>query len=244
MNNKRIQIGVAGLLVLALLRLGWIFHQRSQPVPAPKQQAAYSSNLDDYVVPHKLYSWDLKSAKKDLAGKTVWISAGNALPYYRYSAGQASLQAKAGLLAPLEKLEVRDVVLQRAPAALHPGQIVVVKYEIMAVFHRSGEPGEYAFSIGTAVGDSYNFTVNQEIFIDDPHNLYKHWPAEVWTAIDRREVKAGMSELQAGFSLGTNASITSGDYGNRTIEYANAGKPVTVTFANNKAVQIVPRRAL
>jgi hypothetical protein len=243
MNYKRIQIGVAGLLVLALLRLGWIYHQRSQPVPAPKQQIAYSSNLDDYVVPHKLYSWDLKSAKKDLAGKTVWVSAGNALAYYRY-AGQASLQAKAGLLAPLEKLEIRDVVLQRAPAALHPGQIVVVKYEVLAVFHRPGDSGEYAFSIGTAVGDSYNFTVNQEIFIDDPHDLYKHWPAEVWTAIDHHEVKNGMSEIQAGFALGITANITSGDYGNRTIEYANAGKPVTVTFANNKAVQIVPGRAL
>ncbi|HET6843964.1 MAG TPA: hypothetical protein VFK06_20150 [Candidatus Angelobacter sp.] len=243
MNYKRIQIGVAGLLVLALLRLGWIYHQRSQPVPAPKQQVAYSSNLDDYVVPHKLYSWDLKSAKKDLAGKTVWVSAGNALPYYRY-AGQASLQAKTGLLAPLEKLEVRDVVLQRAPAALHPGQIVVVKYEVLAVFHRPGDSGEYAFSIGTAVGDSYNFTVNQEIFIDDPHDLYKHWPAEVWTAIDHHEVKNGMSEIQAGFALGITANITSGDYGNRTIEYANAGKPVAVTFANNKAVQIVPGRAL
>jgi hypothetical protein len=243
MNYKRIQIGVAGLLVLALLRLGLIYHQRSQPVPAPKQQIAYSSNLDDYVVPHKLYSWDLKSAKKDLAGKTVWVSAGNALAYYRY-AGQASLQAKAGLLAPLEKLEVRDVVQQRAPAALHPGQIVVVKYEVLAVFHRPGDSGEYAFSIGTAVGDSYNFTVNQEIFIDDPHDLYKHWPAEVWTAIDHHEVKNGMSEIQAGFALGITANITSGDYGNRTIEYANAGKPVTVTFANNKAVQIVPGRAL
>ncbi|HLY99976.1 MAG TPA: hypothetical protein VKT33_13030 [Candidatus Angelobacter sp.] len=244
MTSKHIQIGIAVLLALALLRVGWSYHQRSQPVPAPKQQVTYSSNLDDYVRPHKLYSWDLKSAKKDLAGKTVWISAGNALAYYPYSAGQTSLRAKAGLLAPLEKIEIRDVVLQRAPAALHPGQIAVVKYEILAVFHRSGEPGEYAFSIGSAVGDSYNFTVNQEIFIDDPHDLYKHWPVEVWTAIDHHEVKNGMSELQAGFALGTNANITSGDYGNRTIEYANAGKPVAVTFANNKAVQIVPGRAL
>jgi hypothetical protein len=30
----------------------------------------------------------------------------------------------------------------------------------------------------------------------------------------------------------------SGDYGWRTLQYANNGKPVTVTFENDKAVEI------
>ena len=33
-------------------------------------------------------------------------------------------------------------------------------------------------------------------------------------------------------------SADGGDYGNRTIEFANAGKPVTVMFEKNKATTI------
>jgi len=34
--------------------------------------------------------------------------------------------------------------------------------------------------------------------------------------------------------------VGSGDYGNRVIEYTNNGKPVTVAFSGNKAMQITP----
>ena len=52
-----------------------------------------------------------------------------------------------------------------------------------------------------------------------------------------------MSELQASFALGTNISSDGVEYGNRTIEYANAGKPVTVVFEKNKAVTVTPGKA-
>ena len=244
--RKRIQIGMAVLLVAAGLRVAWVFYIRSQPAPPLKpQQETYSGNEDDYVVPHKIFPYDVKSAKKELAGKTVWVSAGNLLNYYPYAGGHAALDRKAGVLAPLEKLEIRDVTLQRAPVSLKPGQIAIVRHQIMAVFHKVDEPGNatYAVDIGSATGDDYHFTVNEEFFIDDPHQLYKHWPKDVWDAISRREAKAGMNELQVGFALGTSASADPGSYGNRTIEYTNAGKPVTVTFSNNRVVQIAPGRA-
>ena len=60
----------------------------------------------------------------------------------------------------------------------------------------------------------------------------------MWTAIDQHQAKQGMSELQASFALGANISASEGDYGNRTIEFANAGKPVTVTFEKNKATTV------
>src|ERR1700682_2900014 len=233
--KKTLQIGVAVLLVASALRLAWIFYQRSQPAQVPKaQQVTYSSNQDDYVVPHKIYAYDLKSAKKELVGKTVWVIAGNVLYYYPYSSGGASLQHKAGVLVPLEKLDIRDIVLQKTSSAPRPGEFVVVRQQVMAVFRKADQPATYAVGIGTAVGGNYNFVANQEFFVDDPHELYKHWPPEVWRAIDHHEAKTGMRELQAGFALGTSATAGAGDYGNRVMEYTNAGKPVTVTFSGNK----------
>ena len=52
-----------------------------------------------------------------------------------------------------------------------------------------------------------------------------------------------MSELQAGFALGTSGSVDSDKYGDRTIEFSNAGNPVTVTFEKNKAVQVTQGKA-
>jgi hypothetical protein len=238
--KKKIQIGVAVLLVASALRLAWIFYQRSQPAQLPKsQQVTYSSNQDDYVVPHKIYGYDLKSVKKELVGKTVWVSAGNSLYYYPYASGGAS-QHKAGLLAPLEKLAIQDVILQKISATPQVGQFVVEQEQVMAVFRKAGQPATYVVGIGTSVGGNYKIMANQEFFIDDPHELYKHWPPDVWEAIDHHEAKTGMSELQVGFALGTSATAGAGDYGNRVMEYTNAGKPVTVTFSGNKAAQVVP----
>jgi len=114
----------------------------------------------------------------------------------------------------------------------------VVQKQIMAVFEKAGEPGTFAASFGTNTGDDYAFNANDIFFFEDPHELYKHWPADIWSAVDQHQAKQGMSELQASFALGSNMSADGGDYGNRTIEFANAGKPVTVTFEKNKATTI------
>src|SRR5258708_31343828 len=145
----------------------------------------------------------------------------------------------------MEKLEISGLFVQGGPGGLKRGKIAIVRRQIMGVFHEVDKPGNatYAVDIGSATGDDYHFTVNEEFFIDDPHQLYKHWPKDVWDAISRREAKAGMNELQVGFALGTSASADPGSYVNRSIEYTNAGKPVTVTFSNNRAVQIAPGRA-
>lgn len=233
--NKGILIVVVVLMVAALVGLGWIVAHRSQPAPASGPPSiAYSSNQDDYVFPHKIYAYDLRSAKKELAGKTVWVKPDNSLSYYQYGSG---LQHKAGVLASLEKLEIQDLALQKTSgAATHVDQIVIVKYEAVAVFRKAGQPATYVVPIG---GGS-QFRLNEEFFIDDPHELYKHWPPDVWTAIDRHEARPGMSELQVSFALGASSSSGGGPYGNRTMKYANAGNPVSVRFAGNKAVEIVP----
>jgi hypothetical protein len=122
--------------------------------------------------------------------------------------------------------------------------VAVIQKQVMAVFERAGEPGSYAVSIGTNMGDNYSFpSVNDMFFFEDPHELYKHWPADIWSAIEQHQAKQGMNELQAAFALGADASVGPGDYGNRTVEYANNGKPVTLIFEKNKATSVTEGKA-
>jgi hypothetical protein len=241
--RKRVRIILIIGIVLVVARTAYIFYERRQPLPQPKQER-YSSNLDDYVTPPKIFPYDLKSANKELDGKTVWVRSGNFVPYYRYSPAShsAELKHQTGLLPPLEKLQIKDVVLQKMPASLKEGQVSVVQKQFLAVFDIPGEKGTFAAPVGTAVGDDSNFTANDVFFFADPHELYKHWPADIWKAIDQHQAKVGMSELQAGFALGTSANVSSGDYGNRTIEYTNGSSPVKVTFENNQAVSVEPEK--
>src|SRR6185437_11856801 len=78
-SRKRLQIILIIGILLVVARTAYIFYERRQPVPQPKQET-YSSNLDDYVTPPKIFPYDLKSANKELDGKAVWVKAGNAVP--------------------------------------------------------------------------------------------------------------------------------------------------------------------
>jgi hypothetical protein len=244
--RKRIQIFLIIALVLGGLRVAWIFYERRQPVgPAAENKPTYSSNGDDYVHLPKIYSYDLASANRDLTGKTVWVRGGYTVPYYAYdpASGEVDLKHQKGLLPPLAKLQIQKVIVQRIPAQLKPGEVSVVQKQAFAIYKRAGSPTHEAVSIATVNGDDFTLTANETFFFADPHELYKHWPAETWAAIDRHEAKPGMSELQAGLALGTSASAGSGDYGNREIEYTNGGHPVKVSFQNNRATSVTPEAA-
>ena len=244
--KKKLQISLLVFVVLAGIRAGFMFYSRHNEGEGPKKaQPTYSTNQDDYVTPRKIFPYNVESAKKELAGKPVWVKTGNILPYYPYDNATQSVnfKRKIGLLPPLAKLQVKDVVLQKVPVALEVGQVSVVHKQIMAVFEKAGEPGAFAVAFGTNTGDDYVFNANDVFFFEDPHELYKHWPADVWAAVDQHEAKQGMSELQASFALGTNMSSDGAEYGNRTIEFANAGKPVTVVFEKNKATTVTQGKA-
>jgi hypothetical protein len=241
--RKRLQIILIIFVVLAALRTAYIFYERRQPLPSEKKET-YSSNLDDYVTFPKVYPFDLKSANKELDGKTVWVKAGNAVAYYRYNktTHTADLSHQAGLLPPLAKFQISDVIQQKMPRSLQAGQVAVVQKQVLAVFELQEKQGTFAAPIGSAVGDNFNFTANDLLFFADPHELYKHWPPDVWTAIDQHQAKAGMNEIQVSLALGTAGSIGVGDYGNRTNEYTNNGTPVKVTFEKNRAVSVEPEK--
>ena len=243
--KKKLQISLLVFIVIAGIRVGFILYARRDTGEGPKKaETTYSSNMDDYVTPHKIFPYNVESAKKELGGKPMWVKSGNVLPYYPYDAAAHSVNFKrqAGVLPPVARLEVKDVVLARDATPPKVGEVTVVQKKIIAVFEKAGEPGTFAAAIGSNTSDDYTFTVNDNFFFEDPHQLYKHWPADTWSAIDQHQAKQGMSELQASFALGADMSASEGDYGNRTIEFANAGKAVTVTFEKNKATTVTQRK--
>lgn len=228
---KRTQIILVILLVIALIRVAFIFYDRMHETETPKSQpvSRYKVTLDDYVTPKKLFPYDLKSAR-ELVGKSVWVRVGNKLAYYSYRPAThgVDFSRRSGLLGPLEKVEIKDVI----------GQKVHGQSQVMAIFVKPDANAEYAVSIGTVDQGYYTFNINDIFFIEDPHGLYNHWPAEVWNAIDHHEARTGMNELQVSFALGADMRATAGDYGNRTVEYTNAGKVTTVVFSDNHAVTV------
>ena len=241
--KKRLGITFILFAVVGAIQVGYMWYSRRDTgTPQKKAEPTYSTNQDDYVTPHRIFPYNVESAKKEMVGKPVWVKSGNQVPYYRYDAAAHTVNFKqsAGLLAPVAKLQVKDVTLQRQPVTLKPGEVAVVRKQIMAVFEQAEEPGLYAASIGTNTGDDFTFNVNELLFFDDPHELYKHWPPEIWEAIDKHEGKEGMSELQAAFAFGASGSSDSDKIGDRTVEFSNAGKPVTMTFEKNKAVKVTP----
>ena len=231
-SRKKLQVVLLIALVLAGGRAAYIVYERYQErkeAEKPKQQEVL--NADYYVNPRRLRPYDLKSAR-ELTKQPVWVKVGYGNTFYPYDVARrkADFAHEAGTLPPLQKLQIQDVVTDVAPNA--PGKQLLARFEL------DGKP--YAVPIGVVQDGDFRIYSDDMFFIQDPHDLYKHWTADVWKAIESHEVRPGMNELQTGFALGLGVPQGSGNYGSRTLHYANGGKPITVTFRNDKAVEIVP----
>src|ERR1700756_283682 len=129
--RRRIQWLLLAALAIATLRAGYIFYQRHQDQLAIEQRkkardAGYS-NPDYYVNPKKLYPYDLKSAKQ-LTQQPVWVKEGYRYTYFPYQPAtkHVDFAHDAGLLGPIEKLDIKDVVLAGNTVSGQPKQMVAV----------------------------------------------------------------------------------------------------------------------
>lgn len=230
--KQKIQIVLAIGIALAAIRLAWIFYERHEDATRPAVKQTRQLSPDYYVVPKKLYPYDLKSAKQ-LMQQPVWVKVGYAYAYFPYNPAShhADLSHEAGKLLPLQRLEIKDIVTGVAPD--DPG-----RRHVLATFSQGDK--YYAATIGTEHDGDYKFLSDDMFFIEDPHQLYKHWPADVWQAIDQHQVKPGMSSLQADFAIGIGLLEPGGDETNRTLDYPNGGNPIAISYRDGKAVEIRP----
>jgi hypothetical protein len=163
------------------------------PIRLKKPDGGAALNPDYYVVPKKLYPYDLKSAKQ-LTQQPVWVREGYRFTYYPYdrTRHRTDFAHEAGLLLPIQKLEIKDVITDTAPHSAH-------LHQVMAVFELEGKT--YAVPIGSQVGDSYQIYSDEMFFIQDPHELYKHCrPRSGHPSSNTRS--PGMNEFQAYFAIG------------------------------------------
>ena len=230
--GSKIQFVLAIALLIAAARVGDIYYQRSH-APKPAKKAIPPLDPDFYVLPKKLYPYDLKSAQQ-LTKQPVWAKVGYSYTYCRYDRARhrTDFAHPAGLLLPIEKVQITDVVTDKAPDSEGERQI-------MAVFDKDGKT--YAFSVGFVKGNDYHFYSDSMLFIQDPHDLYKDWPAAIWQAIDKHQAALGMSELQSDLAIGLGIPLRNGDAGNRTVSYPNGGHPLLITYQDGKAVKIKPQ---
>jgi hypothetical protein len=234
--KQRIQLALALAVAVAGARAGYILYQRHEDyVAAQKQEqakAAGFSNADYYVTPKKLYPFDLKSAKQ-LTQQPVWTKEGYRYTYYPYDAARkrTDFAHEAGLLLPIERLEIKDVETEIGPGAEK-------RRQMMAVFQKEGK--SYAVPIGFESEDRYKIYSDEIFYVEDPHELYKHWPADVWQAVAQHEVKPGMNELQADFAVGMGVPDAGDSSHEKTVRYPNGGKPLVVIYSGGKAVEINP----
>jgi len=227
-NAKIIQLVLLVAIVAAGIRLYFYFRDR-QTAFAPEKKPEVALDPDYYVTPKKLHPQDLKDAK-ELTRQPVWVRDGYRYAYYAYS-GHSDFSKPAGTLGPLEKLAIKDVVLDRTPGS-------ATQKQVMAVFEKDGK--RYAFPIGIDDNGNYKIYSDEMLFIQEPHELYKHWPADVWKDIDNHQVKPGMNEIQATFAIGSGAPEGTGLSNPRVVDFPDNGHPLRITFTNGKATDIQP----
>jgi hypothetical protein len=232
--RHKLQLALLVAMVVAGLRVGYILYQRHEDtVAAEKQKQAANlgySNPDYYVNPKKLHPFDLKSAKQ-LTQQPVWVKEGFRYTYYLYDAANKKVDFghDAGLLLPIEKLEIKDIVTAKFPAAAQ-------RLQVMAMFQKEGKT--YAVPIGYEADEQYKIYSDEIFFVEDPHDLYKHWPADVWQAVEQHQVKAGMNEMQADFAIGMGVPDAGSSSYEKTVRYTNGGKPLVIVYHDGKAAEI------
>jgi len=228
--KQRIQIALGLALVVAGIRAGYILYQRREDYLAAQKveqakKAGYA-NADYYVTPKKLRPYDLKSAMQ-LTEQPVWVKEGYRYTYYRYVPVVVDFVHEAGLLGPLERVEIKDVMAVPAPGG---------RKQVVATFEK--DEHSYAVPIGFESEGQYKIYSDEMFYVEDPHELYKHWPADVWQAVARNEVKPGMNELQADFAVGMGVPDAGASSNEKTVRYPNGGKPLVVIYRGGKASEV------
>lgn len=246
-NGKKAALAATAIVVLAVgVRVGLLYRERH--APAVQTEAPEKTKLpDDAYVFLKKKRPSSMADLKDLYGTTVWMSAGGQMEFYPVDGRRAEYSKSAGTLLGAQPLLITGAVEQVAPKSA-TFRIPAGDRQVLLTFKlppSAQGPGQgdklFALPVGYYQDGQYTFVTDELFFYDDPHQLYKHWGAANWDAIDHHRALPGMSESQVQMALGQVSESGSQDFGNRTVTYNNLGHPVDVTFVKDHATSITPR---
>jgi len=245
-NGVKVALASVAAFVLAIgVEVAWLHHKHVVDENAPavtKDSGSHVKiNEDDLVFLKKQHPDSLKD-ERELIGKTLWVSAGDQMDYYKATGKHVDYSKPVGTLKGAEPLVIKDVFEQvppktgRAVARITPGQRHVL---LAFTMPKSDDPKQlYAVPVGHYADGMYEFLTDEIFFYDDPHELYKHWGAETWAHIDKHEVVPGMTENQCMMALGQVIDPHGDTVGERSVTYNNGGHPITVEFRGGKAVKV------
>ena len=227
-------IPTAIMLVIASIYMFTIWKKRQNPgvVGQPEQKVT----MDDVAVVRMEFPAHFDDLK-DLEGKSVWMKNGFTMPYFPYTDGKVDFKKRAGVIPPLQKLDIKKAVKAAVPADVDDG-ISHGARQALLVFTLADGKQEYATPVGAMDGKEEQYYDDLLFFYDDPHTIYSHWPKDVWAAIDAHQAKQGMNELETRLALGQKIQTDNPQTeGNRMVTYDADGKKWTVTFRDDKATQ-------
>ncbi|MGI9103616.1 MAG: hypothetical protein ACR2IF_14350 [Terriglobales bacterium] len=228
---KLLQVVMLVAILAAAVRLAFVIKQRLKPAAGKAAATAPPLNREAYVVPKKLHAYDLQSARA-LAQQPVWVQEGYRYIYYPFDPKRhaADFVHQAGLLGPLEQLQIQEVRSQATPG--HPQQ-----RQVIAIFEKDGH--SYAVPVGIDSNGEFQIYADEMFFYEDPRQLYSFWPAEVWNSIKNHQVNDGMNEIQADFAVGYGVPQPTGaDPGEKIVKYPNGGHRLAVTYRQGRAVKV------
>jgi hypothetical protein len=246
-NGPKIAIGVTLVFLAAVgIRVGLIYHANHQQMDVPKSPYETSRTVtpDDNVYIRKEHP-DSLADERTLIGKTLWVSAGDQMDFYRDPTGKhVDYAHPVGVLLGAQALLIKDVFEEKAPkTGRSVFRIAAGDRQVLLGFtmpNSSDPKTEYAVPVGNYAEGSYNFFTDDIFFYDDPHTLYSFWGPAVWSHIDKHEAALGMSENQAMMALGQTIVPHGDTVGDRSVTYDNDSHPVNIDFEHNKAVKVTP----
>jgi len=236
-NWKMLLVPTLITLAICGLYLFSVWKHRQNPGVTERKEAGPSVSEDELAVVREFFPAHFEDTLR-LEGTTVWMKNGYTIPYYPYSGGRVEFAKRAGLIPALARLEVKKIVKAAAPAAEWDGMEHGSR-QAFATFILPGDGRLYATPIGWMRGNEESYYCDLLFFYDDPHGIYDHWPKDVWAAIDAHHPKTGMSELQTRMAIGQNLLGDGSTEGERTVTYNQNGKKWTVTYAKDRATEIV-----
>ncbi|HEY9125595.1 MAG TPA: hypothetical protein VIM62_00630 [Acidobacteriaceae bacterium] len=241
MSNWRMMLLPTLVVLVAAAIYVFVIHEKRKDTGIIGKQQVEEKPLkgDDLAYVKKRYFASFDQAK-DLEGKSVWIKAGYALPYYPYAGGAVQFSKRSGVLPAAEKLSITKLI-KAVPPAKEDDMVPHGSRQYFIVFTLGGpdaKPGTYAAAIGNSQGGEESIVADQLFYYDDPKTIYDDWPKPVWDAVATHTPTVGMTENQARMAAGIMIDSDSTSIGDRTVTYDEGAKKWSVTFVKNKATAV------